>query len=284
MLDPRRVSVLGEERAVVVGAGSLGTVYGAALARAGRGRAASRAGGARPRNPGSAAASSWTRSASGGTCRCAPSGGPSGSSRPRSSILLTKTPDTTSALAGLAQVRDAVRIAASFQNGVDKDDDLAAVERPGGGRRRRRDGRRDPARARPRAHTMNGPSFLGELDGMESERVDAARRAARGGGLPAVVTTAMRSVEWSKLVHGSPTTALPALTGLYLHEICITPELRARSTSTSCARASPLPRRPACELEDWASAVPRAARSRLRRTDEALEVALAHGAGSPRRG
>ena len=41
-------------------------------------------------------------------------------------ILLTKTPDTATALAGLPQVRETVRIAASFQNGVAKDDELAA--------------------------------------------------------------------------------------------------------------------------------------------------------------
>ena len=41
-------------------------------------------------------------------------------------VLLTKTPDTDSALESLVHVRDAVRIAVSFQNGVAKDDELAA--------------------------------------------------------------------------------------------------------------------------------------------------------------
>ena len=79
-----------------------------------------------------------------------------------------------------------------------------------------------PGRVR---HTMNGPSFLGELDGRTSERVERLAALLESGGLPVVVTDRIRSVEWSKLVHASPTTALPALTGLYLHEIFVTPEL-----------------------------------------------------------
>ena len=63
-------------------------------------------------------------------------------------LLLTKTPDTASALAPSPQLRDAVRIAASFQNGVAKDDELAAWSGAGDGRRRRRHGRRHARVAR----------------------------------------------------------------------------------------------------------------------------------------
>ena len=52
---------------------------------------------------------------------------------------------------------------------------------------------------------MNGPSFIGELDGRESARVERLAALLESGGLPVVVTDRIRSVEWSKLVHGSPT-------------------------------------------------------------------------------
>ena len=118
------MSALGEERALVVGAGSLGTVYGAALARAGadvqllareeharaiqeRGAVVVDSFGERWEVP---LRADWRPE------RIEPA---------EIVVLLTKTPDTTSALASLAHVRDAVRIAVSFQNGVAKDDELA---------------------------------------------------------------------------------------------------------------------------------------------------------------
>ena len=48
---------------------------------------------------------------------------------------------------------------------------------------------------------MNGPSFIGELDGRASERVERLASLLESGGLPVVVTDRIRSVEWSKLVH-----------------------------------------------------------------------------------
>jgi len=42
-------------------------------------------------------------------------------------VVLTKTTDTEAALAGLDHVRDAVRLAVSLQNGVEKDGVLASL-------------------------------------------------------------------------------------------------------------------------------------------------------------
>ena len=124
-------------------------------------------------------------------------------------------------------------------------------------------------------HTMNGPSFIGELDGRESERVARLATLLESGGLPVVTTDRIRSVEWSKLVHGSPTLALPALTGLYMHEIFVTPEL-ARLYVDMVREGFAVATAAGIELEDWASLFP-VRTVATAPPDEALEIALAHG-------
>lgn len=266
--------MLGRERVVVVGAGSLGTVYGAVLARAGadvqllareeHARAIQSAGavtvdsfGERWEVP---LRADWRPE------RIEPA---------EIVVLLTKTPDTAAALAGLPHLRDDVRLAVSFQNGVAKNDELAAWSGPDtvvgavamvGGTLLA------PGHVQ---NTMNGPSFLGELDGTTSERVERLGALLESGGLPAVVTDRITSVEWSKLAHASPTTALPALTGLNLHEIFVTPQLAAlyvdlvREGFGVAAAAG-------VELDDWGSLFP-VRTVATAPEDEALEVVLAHG-------
>jgi 2-dehydropantoate 2-reductase len=268
------VSVLGRERAVVVGAGSLGTVYGAALARAGLDvQLLAREEHARAIQAGGAVTvdsfgerwvvplrAEWRPE------RIEPA---------EIVVLLTKTPDTTTALAHLPQLRDGVRLAVSFQNGIVKNEELAAwsgtdtvvgaVAMVGG----------TLLAAGHVQHTMNGPSFLGELDGTTSERVERLAALLESGGLPTVVTDRISSVEWSKLVHASPTTALPALTGLYLHEIFVTPAL-ARLYVDLVREGFGVATAVGVELDDWGSLFP----VRTVATapyDEALDVVLAHG-------
>ena len=268
------MSALGEERVVVIGAGSLGTVYGAALARAGldvqllareaHARAIQESGavtidsfGERWRVP---LRAEWRPE------RIEPA---------EIVVLLTKTPATQEALDSLAHIRDAVRIAASFQNGVAKNDDLAAWSGPAsvvgavamvGGTLE------SPGHVQ---HTMNGPSFIGELDGSSSERVARLAALLEAGGLPVVVTDRIRSVEWSKLVHASPTTALPALTGLHLHQIFTTPEL-ARLYVDMVREGSGVAAAVGVELDDWGALFP-VRTIAAAAPDEALAVAVAHG-------
>jgi 2-dehydropantoate 2-reductase len=268
------VSALGEERVLVVGAGSLGTVYGAALARAGsdvqllarepharaireRGAVVIDSFGERWEVP---LRAEWRPE------RIEPA---------EIVVLLAKTPDTTAALDSLAHVRDAVRIAVSFQNGVRKDDDLAAWSGPAsvaGAVSMVGATLESPGHVR---HTMNGPSFLGELDGSSSGRVERLAALLEAGGLPPVVTDRIRSVEWSKLVHANPTTALPALSGLYLHEIFTSPEL-ARLYVDMVREGFGVAESAGVELDDWASLFPVRTVATVP-PDEALEVALAHG-------
>ena len=165
------MSVLGKERAVVVGAGSLGTVYGAALARAGLDvqlfarEEHARAIQARGAVTVDSFGEQWE-------VRLRADWRPEKIEPAEIVLVLTKTPDTATALAALPQLQGVVRIAASFQNGVAKDDELAAWSGPEtvvgavamvGGTLQ------SPGRVQ---HTMNGPSFLGELDGRSSERIE----------------------------------------------------------------------------------------------------------------
>jgi len=268
------VSVLGEERVVVVGAGSLGTVYGAALARAGLDVQLL----AREEHARAIQARGTVLVDSFGEQWDVPLRAdwrPERIEPAEIVILLTKTLDTATALAGLPQVRDTVRIAASFQNGVAKDDELAAWSGPDsvvgavamvGGTLHA------PGHVQ---HTMNGPSFIGELDGSESARVARLAALLESGGLPVVTTDRIRSVEWSKLVHGSPTLALPALTGLYMHEIFTSPEL-ARLYVDFVREGFAVAAAAGVELEDWGSLFP-VRTVATAEPAEALEVALAHG-------
>jgi 2-dehydropantoate 2-reductase len=268
------VSALGKERVIVVGAGSLGTVYGAALARAGaevqllareaHARAIQAGGGVVVDSFGERwevpLHADWRPE------RIEPA---------EIVVLLTKTPDTAAALGALAHVRDSVRIAVSFQNGVAKDDELAAWSGPDtvvGAVAMVGATLEAPGHVR---HTMNGPSFLGELDGASSDRVERLAALLESGGLPGIVTDRIRSVEWSKLVHAVPTTALPALTGLFLHEIFTTPEL-ARLYVDMVREGWGVAEATGIQLEDWGSLFP-VRTIATAPPEEALEVALAHG-------
>ena len=268
------MSVLGQERVVVVGAGSLGTVYGAALARAGLDvQLLAREAHARAiQSRGAVTVDSFGERwdvplrADWRPERIEPA---------EIVVLLTKTPDTAAALAGLPQLRDDVRLAVSFQNGVAKNDELGAwcghdavvgaVAMVGGTLLA-------PGHVQ---HTMNGPSFLGELDGTRSERVERLASLLESGGLPAVVTDRISSVEWSKLVHASPTTALPALTGLHLHEIFVTPQLAGLYVDLvreGFAVAAAV----GVDLDDWGSLFP-VRTVATASADAALDVVLGHG-------
>ena len=250
------MSVLGEERAVVVGAGSLGTVYGAALARAGLDvQLLAREEHARAiQARGAVTVDSFGEQLGGAAARrLAARADRAGRDRDPAH---EDARHGDGARPPCRSCEDAVRIAASFQNGVAKDDELAAWSGPetvvgavamvGG----------TLADARPRA-AHDERAVVPRRARRPSER--AGRRGSppcsRAGGLPVVVTDRIRSVEWSKLVHASPTTALPALTGLYLHEIFITPEL-ARLYVDLVREGFAVAAAAGVELEDWASLFP----------------------------
>ena len=162
---------------LVVGAGSLGSVYGgAARPRRRRRPAPTRARRTRGRSARPAGSSSSNGGAA-ASSRCARSGGRSESSPPTTVIVLTKTPDTDVALAGLGHVREGVTLAVSLQNGVEKDDVLArwcGAEAVVGGVSMVGGTLLEPGVV---AHTLPGTTILGELP----RGRERAGRAARGG-------------------------------------------------------------------------------------------------------
>jgi 2-dehydropantoate 2-reductase len=139
-------------------------------------------------------------------------------------IVLTKTPDTEAALAGLEHIRSGLRLAVSLQNGVEKDDVLArwcgsatvgGVSMVGGTLI-------EPGVVR---HTFSGRTIVGELPRGTSPRVERFAALLEDAGLEAVVARDVRSIEWTKLVHAAPTMALTALARLQLHAALLSPHL-----------------------------------------------------------
>lgn len=200
-------------RALVVGAGSLGTLYGAALARAGvevqllarraHAEAIRRAGGVVVDGPDGR----WM-------ARLAAEWRPERITPAEIAIVMTKSHDTRAALAGLGHVADGVETAVSFQNGVEKDDLLAewcGADRVIGGMSMVGATLDRPGEI---SHTLRAMTYVGELPRGTSERVQRIAELLERGGLPVVVTEQVRAAEWSKLAHAGPCmtmTALPRL-------------------------------------------------------------------------
>jgi 2-dehydropantoate 2-reductase len=79
-------------------------------------------------------------------------------------------------------------------------------------------------------HTNNGPTYLGELDRSRTPRLAELEALFAAAGLnPEVVDDVMATV-WAKFVHNCGINALCAITGLRPHEIHAVPELDAFQT------------------------------------------------------
>ncbi|HET9937376.1 MAG TPA: 2-dehydropantoate 2-reductase [Gaiella sp.] len=211
---------------LVVGAGSLGSVYGARLAQGGaavqlyareeHARAIEAAGGVVVERGDDAELVALRAEWRPERVEPAPT-----------VIVLTKAPDTEAALAGLDHVREGIELAVSLQNGVEKDDVLVrwcGAEAVVGGVSMVGGTLLEPGRV---AHTLDGGTILGELPRGRSERVERLASALGAGGLRVVVSDDVRAVEWAKLVHASPTMAVPALVRLPLHACLISEPLAA---------------------------------------------------------
>jgi 2-dehydropantoate 2-reductase len=239
---------------LVVGAGSLGSVYGGMLALAGHdvqllareahARAIAGAGGLRILTNGeplfAPVRAEWRPE------RVEPA---------EIVILLTKTPDSREALESLAHAREAVRVAVSFQNGVEKDEELArwcGPERVAGAMCVVGGTLEEPGVV---SYTLPGISFFGELPGGTSPRVDRLGELFRAAGLGVEVTDRILSAEWSKLVHSVPVMSIAALTRLPYHRLLIDPDLAAvyvrlvREAGAVAAAAG-------IELDDWPMIMP----------------------------
>lgn len=140
-------------------------------------------------------------------------------------ILAVKTYHTTAALAGVAHLRGRVRAALSLQNGLLKDEALArafgpesvcgAVTMVGGVRE-------GPTRIR---YTLPGVTYVGELDGGLSRRVEAVAALLARGGFAVETTAHVRAATWAKLNQMVPVATLSCLTRLPYVRICSTERL-----------------------------------------------------------
>src|SRR5579884_930237 len=203
-------------RVLVVGAGALGTVYGAGLARSGvsvqllarraHAEAIQAAGAVEIRG----VDETWH-------AELRADWRPERIEPADTVIVMTKSHDTAPALAELRHVVEAVEVAVSFQNGIEKDRLLAewcGADRVVGGMSMVGATLDRPGTVN---HTLPGTTYAGELPNGVSPRVQALAAALEAGGLRAVVTDQILSVEWSKLVHAGPSMTMTALPQLPFH-------------------------------------------------------------------
>lgn len=142
-------------------------------------------------------------------------------------IVAVKTYDTETAIAPLANLRP--ECAFSVQNGVLKHEQLrrvfgeaatlGAVSMLGGAV-----GPPDDDRPGLVEFTMPGATTIGELAGGASGRVRAVVAALEGAGLAAVASSEIRTVEWSKFVAWSGVSAVATLTRWPTHRFLSDPD------------------------------------------------------------
>ncbi|MFC1981556.1 ketopantoate reductase family protein [Chloroflexota bacterium] len=210
-------------KTVVLGAGSLGCVYGGFLAKAGYdvtliGRRKSHV---------DAINSGLVISGINGTdvVKVKATDNPREVDSADLLILLTKTMDTANALDSVSHLYGAVKCAVSLQNGMTKDDQLkerfGAEKVIGGtavvGAVLLGDGKVE--------YTHDGVTVLGEFDGKLSERVEEIVGMLKNAGLKAEAMDDIRSAEWTKLLLSGPGQAISALTRLEMHKIRQSPIL-----------------------------------------------------------
>ncbi len=215
---------MSNRRVVVVGAGALGTVYGAGLARGG---ATVQLLARRPHAEAIQAAGGVEIRGVDGTWHAELSADwrPERIEPADTVIVMTKSHDTAGALAELTQLATAVELAVSFQNGIEKDRLLAqwcGEDRVVGGMSMVGATLDAPGVV---SHTLPGATYTGELPHGDSPRVRALGAALEAGGLRAVVTDQILSVEWSKLIHAGPSMTMTAVPQLPFHRALQDPGL-----------------------------------------------------------
>ncbi|MEE8601508.1 ketopantoate reductase family protein [Euzebya tangerina] len=214
-------------RVLIAGAGSLGTVYGAFLASAGydvqllarppHARQIERTGGVEVRTDGTAIQAGLQATDN-----------PSAVAPADIVILLCKAPDTDDLLDSVQFLADDVRLALSLQNGTVGATALRAWCNPTtvvGGVSMVGATLIAPGIV---AHTYDGPTYLGPRGetGADARHLLGALAADLDRvGLRVTQTERIESVEWSKLIHASPSMALTALTRLDFHHLFVQPEL-----------------------------------------------------------
>jgi 2-dehydropantoate 2-reductase len=210
--EPRRI--------LIAGAGALGTVYGAHLARAG---ADVQLLARRPHAEAIQASGHVTIEGPDGRWQ-APLRAewrPDRVEPVHTLVLLTKSHDTEGALADLRHLLGDLELAVSLQNGVEKDQLLSAwcgADRVIGGMSMVGATQEGPALVR---QTLAGATYLGELPAGLSPRVGELGSLLETGGMAVVLSERIVSAEWSKLVHASPVMSLTTLSREPFHRVLL---------------------------------------------------------------
>jgi 2-dehydropantoate 2-reductase len=137
-------------------------------------------------------------------------------------LLTTKTRDSDAALDAARHLD--VGCAASLQNGVVKDEQLAARwgwERVIGATSIVGATLVGPGEVR---HTLDGTTWFGEFDGHRSQRVTDLVDAFNAAGLRTEIPANIRSAEWSKLCQICSAATLSAISRLNYHRLLLTPD------------------------------------------------------------
>jgi 2-dehydropantoate 2-reductase len=140
-------------------------------------------------------------------------------------IFSVKTFHTEPALASITHLKNRIQLALSIQNGVEKEDHLIRFfgkEKVLGAICLEGAMRLGPAEIQ---HTMSGITYVGELDGRETGRTKAVCQLFTAGGLKAEVTSYILSAEWAKWINFAAGAALCSLTRLEYYKILKTKEL-----------------------------------------------------------
>lgn len=133
-------------------------------------------------------------------------------------VVIVKTRDTVAALDRVSGTRFGAVL--SFQNGMAKNEQLA--ERFGwpavvGATSILGATLLEPGKTH---HTMFGVTYFGELDGSRSERVDRLAEAFNRAGMKAEVPASVVSAEWSKLCQFVPAALCSASSRLEYYKVC----------------------------------------------------------------
>jgi 2-dehydropantoate 2-reductase len=134
-------------------------------------------------------------------------------------VVLTDANATPEAARAAARCLVADGFAVTLQNGIGNVEALAAVlgeRRVVGGLSYHSAAVRGPGHV---SHTHAGPTWLGELDGARSRRVERLAAALAMAGFTPEIVDDIRGLIWSKWVHNCAINALCAVTGLRVGEI-----------------------------------------------------------------
>ena len=140
-------------------------------------------------------------------------------------ILATKTIDTTDALDSVKHLYKSVKYVLSLQNGMEKEEQLTErfglTKVIGGttmvGGALLGDGHVE--------YALEGVTFLGELDGRKSERVDSIARIFNSAGLKTEIVDDIRAAEWTKLTLAVAFMALSSIARVENQKVMRSPSL-----------------------------------------------------------